>query len=249
MDTFSPTNGSEGRKTSSKETQNSRVWGQSPEDILQDGEIGLHSAADDSQVNMKTSPVSSEKTSFDYSSVSDHSLCWRLWPLMLAAVVCLVLFALFRDRSGLWKWLENLPWYWSLLVFILLFTMVSFPFGFGYVILNMMCGYLYGFVRGELTVIMAVSIGFSIAFLLCRNLFKDYARSVVTSSSSTLCAILQVIDGPNGFKVIFLTRLTPIPFGLQTVLFAVSSYITYIMFLVPPGHRRSDMVDHDPIID
>ena len=203
--------------SSSKETQSSLVWGQ---DICQDDEIGSHPAKDGSQVNTKASP---ENTSFVslHSSGSNHSLCWKLWPLVLTAVVCLVLFALFHDQSGLWKWLENLPWYWSLLVFILLFTTVSFPFGFGYVILNMMCGYLYGFVRGELTVLMAVSVGFSIAFILCRNLFKDYARGVVTSSSSTLCAILQVIDGPNGFKVIFLTRLTPIPFGLQTVLFAV----------------------------
>ncbi len=160
-------------------------------------------------------------------SVTNKSFCkplpmWlRSLPLLVIALLCLSLLILSHGKFGLWKWLEELHWLWSLLVFILLFTMVSFPFGFGYVILNMMCGYLYGFVRGQLIVTVSVIVGFSLAFTMCRSLFKDYTRGMV-NSTTTLQAILQVIDGPNGFKIILLTRLTPIPFGLQTVMFAVS---------------------------
>lgn len=151
-----------------------------------------------------------------------HMLLHSL-PLLVIGLTLLILsvLVLTYGKLELWKWLEELHWFWSLLVFILLFTMVSFPFVFGYVILNVACGYLYGFVHGQLIVMVSVTTGFSLAFVMCRHLLKDHARDVV-NSSSTLQAVLHVIDGPNGFKIIFLTRLTPIPFGLQTVLFAVS---------------------------
>lgn len=118
------------------------------------------------------------------------------------------------------QWLEMLPLHQSMLVFIVLFTLISFPFGFGYIILNMMAGYLYGIVRGQLIVMVSVSVGMTVSFLLCRRWLKEYARSMVTSNA--LQAVLRVVEGPNGFKVILLTRFTPILFGLQNVLFAVS---------------------------
>ena len=118
------------------------------------------------------------------------------------------------------KWMEEMPWLGSILVFAVLFTLVSFPFGFGYIILNMMAGYVYGFFRGQIIVMVSVSVGFSVAFVLCRSWLKDYARGIVNSNA--LQAVLRVVEGPHGFKVILLTRFTPIPFGLQNVLFAVS---------------------------
>ncbi|XP_060658026.1 protein maelstrom isoform X2 [Drosophila sulfurigaster albostrigata] len=36
-------------------------------------------------------------------------------------------------------------------------------------------------------------------------------------------AILRVISGPKAFRVVLFTRLTPIPFGLQNVIFGISS--------------------------
>ena len=116
--------------------------------------------------------------------------------------------------------LRNLPWLESLVVFIFLFTLVSFPFGFGYIILNMMAGYLYGVVRGQIVVMISVAVGFTLSFLLCRIWFREYARRIITSNA--LQAIMRVVEGKHGMKVIILTRLTPIPFGLQNVLFAVS---------------------------
>ena len=142
-------------------------------------------------------------------------------PVVLFIILGLVILIWGRGHVvQLLKWLEGLPLHWSLCVFILLFTLVSFPFGFGYIILNMMAGYLYGILRGQLIVMISVSIGISLAFQLCRRWFKDYARSLVTSKA--LQAVLRVVEGPHGFKVILLTRFTPIPFGLQNVLFAVS---------------------------
>lgn len=45
-------------------------------------------------------------------------------------------------------------------------------------------------------------------------------------------AIVRVISGPLCFKIVICARLTPIPFGLQNTIFAVSTYVvnTKILF-------------------
>ena len=148
---------------------------------------------------------------------------WRRvsWTLVLFLVVGSLLIVLGRVHlTQLLKYLEDLPFLQSLFIFILLFTLVSFPFGFGYIILNLMAGYLYGFVRGQIVVMVSVAVGFSVSFLLCRSWMRDYARGIITSAA--LQAVMRVVEGPNADKVMLLMRLTPIPFGLQNVLFSVS---------------------------
>ena len=148
---------------------------------------------------------------------------WRRvsWTLVLFLVVGSLLIVLGRVHlTQLLKYLEDLPLLQSLFIFILLFTLVSFPFGFGYIILNLMAGYLYGFVRGQIVVMVSVAVGFSVSFLLCRSWMRDYARGIITSAA--LQAVMRVVEGPNADKVMLLMRLTPIPFGLQNVLFSVS---------------------------
>jgi len=46
---------------------------------------------------------------------------------------------------------------------------------------------------------------------ICRLIKNDTGR-----------AILRVISGPKAFRVVLFTRLTPIPFGVQNVIFGVS---------------------------
>jgi uncharacterized membrane protein YdjX (TVP38/TMEM64 family) len=123
--------------------------------------------------------------------------------------------------TQLLQWLENLPPEISLAVFIVLFVLISYPFGFGYMILNMAAGYIYGFVRGETVVIVSVAIGFTVSFWSCRICFKHWAVHYL-SSSPTIMALMKIIEGTHGLKVILIMRLTLIPYGLQNTLFAVS---------------------------
>ena len=178
-------------------------------------------------LELGTVSPSSDSTVLDASVVlreeSSTAAKWKRlsWTFVLF-LVCGVLFIILgrAHLMHLLKWLENLPWLQSLLVFILLFTIVSFPFGFGYIILNLMAGYLYGFARGQVVVMVSVAVGFSISFLLCRSWMRDYARGIITSAA--LKAVMSVVEGPSGHKVMLLMRLTPVPFGMQNVLFAVS---------------------------
>lgn len=57
----------------------------------------------------------------------------------------------------------------------------------------------------------------AIDLTLCFTKFSRLLRN------ETGKAILRIISGPRAFKVVLLARLTPIPFGLQNTIFAVSS--------------------------
>lgn len=173
-----------------------------------------------------TSPLES-KTCERQTLLEKYMLWGRMSiPFLVFAFLGVVLIVLARSHlSQLLSLLEHLPWFESFVVFIFLFTLISFPFGIGYIVLNMVAGYLYGFFRGQLVVMVSVTIGFTVSFFLCRIWFRDYAQRIVTSNA--LQAIMRVVEGKNGMKVIVLTRLTPIPFGLQNVLFSVSVCTQY----------------------
>ena len=178
----------------------------------------------------KASPFEGQPPKELDASITDTSWAstYERWkklsgPIILFLVLGLVVLIWGRTHLvQLLQWLERLPLHLSLLVFIVLFTLISFPFGFGYIILNMTAGYLYGILHGQLIVMVSVGVGLTVSFLLCRSWLKDYAKGMVTSNA--LQAVIRVVEGPHGFKVIFLTRFTPIPFGLQNVLFAVSQH-------------------------
>ena len=169
-----------------------------------------------------TSPRTSHSGDEKRTPLQRYLLWGRLsGPFLAFTLIGVVLIIVARTHlTQLLDLLEHLPWFESFVVFIFLFTLISFPFGIGYIVLNMMAGYLYGFLRGQLVVMVSVTVGFTVSFFLCRIWFRDYAKNIVTSN--TLQAIMRVVEGKNGMKVIFLTRLTPIPFGLQNVLFSVS---------------------------
>ena len=158
---------------------------------------------------------------------------YMLWgrlssPFLIFLFIGVVLVLLARSHlSQLLDLLEHLPWFESTVIFVFLFTLISFPFGIGYIVLNMVAGYLYGFVRGQLVVMISVTVGFTVSFFFCRIWFREYAQKIVTSNA--MQAIMRVVEGKNGLKVIVLTRLTPIPFGLQNVLFSVSALVCLLL--------------------
>ena len=151
-------------------------------------------------------------------------------PFLLFLAVCIVFLILCREYLiPFLDWLQKLPAIESIVVFILLFTLVSFPMTFGYIILNLAAGYLYGVVWGQVVVTTSVAVGMSFAFLVCRGCCQNLARRWMDLRS--VKAIIRVVEGSKGFRVIALTRLTPIPFGLQNAMFAVSQCPYALLYL------------------
>lgn len=140
----------------------------------------------------------------------------------ILTAVCFSSVALVRQYlKDLLLWVESLDSLVGALLFIVGLIIVSFPCGWGYIVLNVAAGYLYGFVLGMGLVMVGVLIGTFVAHLVCKRLLTDWVLNKV-GNSEQLSAVIRVVEGGSGLKVVALARLTPIPFGLQNAVFSVS---------------------------
>ena len=175
------------------------------------------------QIQSQAGKCLGETTKFDHVlKKKTPARCLHVSGTALVALLLglVLMFLCRRYLKDLLEWLQNLDKWQALFLFLVMFTIVSFPMTWGYIVLNVAAGYLYGFKVGLVVVLVCVAFGLSTAFMVCRRFLRDYVRSKLESDS--LKAIMRVVEGKRGFKVIALTRLTPVPFGLQNGLFAVS---------------------------
>ena len=183
------------------------------------------------QIQSQAQKCLGESTKFDQVVIKRQPRCYHIsyTALIFLTIGLIVVILCRRYIKDVLEWLENLDEWAGALLFVIMFTVVSFPVTWGYIILNVAAGYLYGFMLGFVIVVISVACGLSTAFIFCRRYLRDFVRSKLESDS--LKAIMRVVEGKRGFKVIALTRLTPVPFGLQNGLFAVRLYhISCILF-------------------
>eukprot|EP00112_Aurelia_sp_Birch-Aquarium-sp1_P009133 Seg2026.2 transcript_id=Seg2026.2/GoldUCD/mRNA.D3Y31 product="Transmembrane protein 64" protein_id=Seg2026.2/GoldUCD/D3Y31 len=152
-----------------------------------------------------------------------RSKCFHFsWTFLVYAILAIGVVIFCRQYlKDFLHWLQQLDKWISGIVFVLMFTIVSFPMTWGYIMLNLAAGYLYGFIVGLVTVSLSVLFGVTISLTVCRRFIRSFVQSQLQSSH--LKAMIQVIESRRGFKVVILTRLTPIPFGLQNGLFAITN--------------------------
>lgn len=141
----------------------------------------------------------------------------------ILTAVCFSSVALVRQYlKDVLLWVENLDGLVGAMLFVVGLIAVSFPCGWGYIVLNVAAGYLYGFVLGMGLVMVGVLVGTFIAHVVCKRLLTDWVLAKI-GSSEQLSAVIRVVEGGSGLKVVALARLTPIPFGLQNAVFSVST--------------------------
>ncbi len=63
-----------------------------------------------------------------------------------------------------------------ILILVLLYAIVSMPFAWGYILINIATGYLYGVVKGTLVTIFTATAGIFIAHHLIRMCMSKYVR-------------------------------------------------------------------------
>nr|XP_043066726.1 transmembrane protein 64 isoform X2 [Drosophila bipectinata] len=168
-------------------------------------------------------------------------LNWYLGLLLPVSILGVLLLVgwLTRDYARqLLLWIEEQNNWIIFGVFMGLFTVVSFPVVVGYFVLLITAGYLFGCLRGLLTVILGANLGVAIAHATIRSCrHRIPVHRLIKNDTGR--AILRVISGQKAFRVVLLTRLTPIPFGLQNVIFGVSSinskdyHLASLMGLLP----------------
>lgn len=153
----------------------------------------------------------------------------RTWkagvPFILFLIVCCLVFIFCRDHlEDFLNWLDALPRWQSGIIFVVLFTIISLPGSFGYLILNIAAGYMYGFWLGMLIIFISVTIGSVVAFVLIRKCLPGCIERLLSDGddAALINPMLRIIEGKNGVKVIALFRLTPLPFGFQNGVFALT---------------------------
>ncbi|KAG8191425.1 hypothetical protein JTE90_020678 [Oedothorax gibbosus] len=140
------------------------------------------------------------------------------------AVLIVLTYVLYIGREyvkyGL-LWLDDQEEWIVCVVFLVLYTAVSFPLTWGYVLLNLACGYHYGLILGTLVTALAASAGIVFAHLLMKHYFIGTITAKLLGPD-VLRATVSALQSAHAFKLIAISRLTPIPFGLQNALFAIS---------------------------
>ncbi|PVD21483.1 hypothetical protein C0Q70_19656 [Pomacea canaliculata] len=146
-------------------------------------------------------------------------------------IIAIILF-LFFGRSyihALLMWLQEADLVVGLIIFTLLFCVVSFPLFWGYSLLLLAAGYLYGFILGPLVSLVCCVLGLLCANLAMRNICRTYFMDKFYSSKVE--SIIQLLNGSSRFKIVALSRLTPVPFGLQNALFSLADigHLEYLL--------------------
>jgi len=174
----------------------------------------LPSKASDSNRHMQISSADG-----DYRGSSLIRIGLSIVGLFLFGATAIVLCRTYL--ASFLTWLAHLQGWRGPAFFVGLFTIVSLPMTWGYIILNLGAGYIYGLLGGCAVTILGANIGSFVSFNICRVLAKD----VVTRTLSTyenLKQVVRVIEGRQGWRIIMMTRLTPVPFGLQNAIFSTA---------------------------
>ncbi len=152
-----------------------------------------------------------------------HTRIWRLTTCSVLGALTCTTFILFHEYfETLMQWLVETDDLLCFLLFMALFILFSLPVVIpGYLFLNMAAGFRYGILLGTAVVVICVVIGSTLAFLICKVLLSTWITTKIPQNGY-FQAIIQVVEGKNAFRVIAVTRLTPIPFGIQNGIFAVS---------------------------
>ncbi|TNM92946.1 hypothetical protein fugu_018348 [Takifugu bimaculatus] len=138
-------------------------------------------------------------TTFSSSGDFRHPCCISTFCFKSALLACILTAVCFSSVALVRQYLKDLLlWVESLdsLVGALLFIVA---------------GYLYGFVLGMGLVMVGVLIGTFVAHLVCKRLLSDWVLNKV-GNSEQLSAVIRVVEGGSGLKVVALARLTPITF-------------------------------------
>ncbi len=153
------------------------------------------------------------------------SIKLKFWLQLLAVLAIIIAFVLvLRQQSWVLQnlifWIKN-QGFLGVLVFVTVYNLATVLF-VPATILTIAGGAIYGMVLGSIYVIFAAFFGATFAFLTGRFLLKNWL-SLHWQNHPKFLAINAAIT-KNGFKIVFLTRLSPIfPFNLLNYIFGITT--------------------------
>jgi uncharacterized membrane protein YdjX (TVP38/TMEM64 family) len=129
---------------------------------------------------------------------------------VVGTLCCAAVYLLYEFELIDWilVWLQRVGPLAGFLCFVPAFFFVSLPIGWGYVVLNLGAGYLWGLWIGQLVVMASAAIGTFAATLLLRYVGSHWIEGWALSNPQA-ASLLAVINGPQAFKV----RVFPVYFS------------------------------------
>jgi uncharacterized membrane protein YdjX (TVP38/TMEM64 family) len=144
--------------------------------------------------------------------------------VVLALIVCgLAVASIFLPVKeyliAMLEWTQGLGFWGPFFVaaFYILACVLLLPGG----IITLAAGFLFGVVTGTITVSVGSTLGATAAFLVGRTFARDWVRRKVAGRPK-FAAIDRAV-GEQGFKIVLLTRLSPIfPFNMQNYAYGLT---------------------------
>jgi hypothetical protein len=95
-----------------------------------------------------------------------------LLPITFIVLIAMLLIAFKSSTKVVLIWIETQNLWTTFTIFLVLFTLVSFPFAFGYLVLLISSGYFFGAVRGFLVTVLGANVGVAIAHTAIKRMQK-----------------------------------------------------------------------------
>lgn len=93
-------------------------------------------------------------------------------PVVFIVLIVMLLMAFKSSTKEVLIWMETQNLWTTFLIFMLLFTIVSFPFSVGYLVLIISCGYIFTMIKGFFVAMLGANLGVLIAHTTIKNLQK-----------------------------------------------------------------------------
>ncbi|PRP79373.1 hypothetical protein PROFUN_12923 [Planoprotostelium fungivorum] len=193
-------------------------------------ELASHASNDDN-----TNPNGEEEE--EPETRSQYIKKWIIRGILisvLAGCVGVIIWMVLKPSrmAALIEWIRGLG-IWGNAICCAIFILTTLPFGTGYTEVAIACGFLYDLWIGVATTFIGtVCFGSPIAFFMCKYLFNKPVMKYINKKEK-LKILLKAVQS-NGFTIIFLMRLSPVPMGIQNALFAVAG-IRFWVFITATG--------------
>ena len=93
---------------------------------------------------------------------------------LVFCILCVYSMYYMRDYiHAVLLWTELQPPYTIFIIFVCLYTLVSLPIVWGYIVVNLACGYLYGVSHGIAVTVITATLGVTISHILCKVRLRE----------------------------------------------------------------------------